>query len=533
LGKPIQRWPVRIAGAAVAAVTLAAFVPALGNLFVDWDDGDTIVLNPLLAASLPELLSRAFGTLHGAFYIPLTWVSLWFDRQVWDLQPLGFHLTNILLHAWVALFVTLLALELQRILEPSAGGWRSASIAVLAGLLWSLHPLRVESVAWATERKDVLSAAFGLPALVLYLAYASAAAAGQRRRSDPRLWGASALAVLAMLAKPTFLVFPLALLVLDVWPLRRNERGERWPALLLEKAPLLVLAGVDAALTAIAQRPALVPLGETPALSRVLVAFKAILEYLGMMVWPSGLMPYYLHPGATAQLGDPTYLLSIAAVLAITAGAIGLRRRAPWLLATWLLFLLPLVPVLGLAQAGGQRIGDRFTYLPSIAPSLLLAFGAAAFVGFLEPRLGRAARLAVGAASLAAVVGLLAVTQRLIPIWHDSGTLWTRVIEVLPGQVGKAYYFRARHLLYDGDPAGALADASRSLVLAREKGYRRTFEVRGLRAEALAALGRLPEAAREYMGAISEAPPEEAGRYDSALREVLANSAAAAGEPAR
>lgn len=503
----------------VAAVTTIAYLPCLQNGFVDWDDTTVIVRNPLLQLGFTDAVVRALTQIHDAYWLPLTSLSFWADHRLWGLDPYGFHLTNLVLHALCAAWVALLALRVFSLARPEVPEASWAVPSAIAALLWSLHPLRVESVAWATERKDVLSAALGLPAVLLYLSWAA------RRRAAPvplpqalrdrTYLAALALSALALLAKPAFVVLPAVFLVLDLFPLRRARPGT-FVALLVEKAPWLALALADGVVTVLAQRPALMPLDEASPSARALLAFHSIVEYARLMAWPEGLMPYYLHPGNAPSLADPTYLGPLALVLSLTAGAVVLARRWPGVLAAWGLFLVPLAPVLGLVQAGGQRIADRFTYLPAIAPSLAVAY----LLFRAADRLGRVGRVVAGLAAAAAIGALASVTLGLEPIWRDSGALWTRVIEVTPGQSGKAYFFRAMHLLQQGDAAGALADVSRSLVISQEKRYRRTFEVRALRAQALAALGRWAEAADEYERAISEKPAADPADYNQALAQA-------------
>jgi tetratricopeptide (TPR) repeat protein len=393
-----------ITAAVLAACTFAAFAPALGYPFVNFDDDLYVRDNEQVTKGLS--LARAgwaFTTYRTANWHPLTWLSLQLDASLWprpDGKPaeaFGYHLTNVLLHAANAalLFLALRAL--------TGAYWQSAA----AALLFAVHPLRVESVAWVSERKDVLSVFFGLLALWAYADYVK----------RPSLWRYLAVAAAfaaSLLSKPMLVTLPCLLLVLDWWPLGRWSG--RVGRVVLEKVPLFALVLASSWFTFAAQRDqgAVKTLQAYPAGVRLANAAVSYADYLGKTAWPARLAPFYPHPGATLA----AWRVAAAGLLlaAVTAGSLALWRKAPYLLAGWLWFLGTLVPTIGLVQVGTQAMADRYSYFPQIGLLVALCWGVPALAG-------RYGREAVVAAAVAAVL-LVVVTVRQLPVWHDSFSLW-------------------------------------------------------------------------------------------------------------
>lgn len=341
----------------LAVLILVAFGGALRNGFVNFDDDAYVTENPHVSTGLSIANLRwALTATHSANWHPLTWLSHQLDCELFGLRPAGHHATSLLLHAANAV---LLFLFLRR-----ATGARWPSLIVAA--LFAVHPLRVESVAWAAERKDVLSAFFGLAALCGYVNYAR----------KPGYWGHVLVSVLftcSLLAKPMLVTFPCVLLLLDYWPLRRihTTSGPRafWGSMLsatLEKLPLFALSGAVAALTVLAQHSAGAVAGlETyPWSVRAGNALLSYTGYLGKFFWPRSLaVPYPLHPDAVT----PTRIALASALLClITVAALWQWRRRPVLAVGWFWCLGMLVPVIGFLQVGSQAMADRYTYLPQI-----------------------------------------------------------------------------------------------------------------------------------------------------------------------
>jgi tetratricopeptide (TPR) repeat protein len=399
-----------VTAAALAAVAFVAFAPALRCGFVNFDDPNYSFANAHVRGGLSLAgLRWAFTTFDNSNWHPLTWLTLQLDSTLWNptgggAGATGFHLTNVLLHAANAalLFVALRML--------TGAFWRSAT----AALLFAVHPLRVESVAWIAERKDVLSVFFGLLALAAYVRYA-------RRPSLPGYLAVVAAFALSLMCKPMLVTLPCLLLVLDWWPLGRARTGGDRLRLTVEKLPLLGLAVACAAMTLAVQshQGAIGDLAKYPAAVRIANAAVGCVMYLSKTIWPASLAVFYPHTAAAL----PAWQAAGAAILLalLTAGAVALRRQAPYLLAAWLWFVGTLVPVLGLVQAGAQAYADRYSYFPQIGLLVALCWGVADLVA------GRA-REALAAAGIAALA-LTAVTWHQLHFWHDSVTLWEHTLQ--------------------------------------------------------------------------------------------------------
>ena len=410
------RWRAALAALVLAAVAFAAFIPALSNGFIAWDDDEYITLNPVVREGLtPRGAAWALTAVHANNWHPLTWVSHMADVSLFGEDPRGHHLTSLLLHA----LNTALLFGLLRALT---GAWGPSA---LAAALFAAHPLRVESVAWVAERKDVLSAALWLLTIHAWLAHL-------RKPGAARWVGACIACALSLAAKPMAVTLPAVLLILDYWPLGRWGTGRgaaaRSPgSLVAEKSPFLVMAlAVGVATFVIQQRTgAMIPLDALPLGVRLGTALSAYGAYLARSVWPSGLSVLYLHPEALPQ---PLVLAGSVGALALLSGAAWrLRSRAPWLAAGWLWFLVTLLPVIGIVQVGLQWIADRYTYLPSMGLCVLAAFGATALAG--TPR----RRLALLLAATAAVVALGAASWSRAGAWRDTGTLFSSALAADPG----------------------------------------------------------------------------------------------------
>lgn len=444
---------------------VAAFWPALGNGFV-WDDGPNVVHNPHLESLDGRLVRWAFGSFRLGHYQPLTWLSLALDRALWGLAPRGYHLTSLLLHAVNGLLFAVVARRLLAFARRQDGP------AVIAGSLvaaaaFALHPLRVESVAWVTERRDLLSGAFCLLALLAYLVMAQRDLAGR-----PRLaWGGTAVALfaLSLASKALALGLPLVLATLDVYPLRRwrpdvdpsgeGSHGVRGALrLLAEKVPFLVLSlgfGV-AALAAQAETEALVDTARHSWPARLSQAtYSAMFYPRAMLAWewsPLYERPTVLDPSA------PRFLLSTVAFLVVTAGLVALRRRFPAGLAAWLAYLALLAPVSGIAQSGIQLVADRYAYLAGLGFALL----AGGVVAARWPWGRHPPRRVLAAAAALAVLGAWAVlSHRQTRVWRDDVSLWRHVVAHAPSAMG--FNNLGGMALQSGDRAAALALLRRSI----------------------------------------------------------------------
>jgi hypothetical protein len=449
------QWVRRGLAVAVALVVFACFVPAVGNDFVTWDDPLNFTENVHYRGLSLSHLRWMFATFHMGHYQPLTWITFGLDYSLWGLDPTGYHLTNILLHTANAVLFYWISVRLLRLGLGSPNGPTAKSAALYAAaassaLLFAVHPLRVESVAWVSERRDVLSAFFYLATVLAYLRMQAAETARRRR------WFALSLGclVLSLLSKAWGMTLPLVLLALDVYPLRRDGAGgPPLRALILEKVPYMVPAGVAAALALLAQGHGaeMLSVQQYGPSARVAQAAYGLCFYLWKTLVPTRLSPVY---PLAVQL-DPTevrYLLCGVAVLSITALAIATWKRWPWLLVGWFCYAVIVSPVLGLLQTGPQIAADRYTYL-SCLPWALLAAAALYHVS----RGGRKRKWLVTSAALGGLGVLGMLTIRQTRLWRDSTILWNHALRLDPNNA-IAYVNRGAAYESKGDLDRALAD---------------------------------------------------------------------------
>ena len=394
--------------ALLAAATVAAYLPVFGNDFVAYDDDLYVTeCGPVRAGISAEGVAWAFGSFHGANWFPLTRLSWMLDADLFGVEPVAFHATSLLLHVANAV---LLLLVLARM--TGAPG-RSAFVAGV----FALHPLHVESVAWAAARKDVLSGLFFMLGLLAHERLASAGASVRRRAA------VAACMALGLLAKPILVTFPIALLLLDAWPLGRLRHG-RVRAVTGEKAELFALAAAAGVVTLLAQRAggALQALDAIPLGERVANALVATVGYLRRAVFPEGLAVFYPHPRGAL----PAWQAWAAAALLVALSALALRawprRRA--LAVGWLWTLVLLAPVIGIVQVGGQAMADRYTYLPLVGLAIAVAWGA------FDLAPGERGRRSLAVAACAALAALSAATFQQVRTWRDTETLFANALRV-------------------------------------------------------------------------------------------------------
>lgn len=418
--------------ASAALLTAAAYLPCASFPFLDWDDGLNVVSNPNLSFSAAGLRWMALGSSLG-HWSPLTWLTLALDRALWGAAPGGYHATSVLIHAANAALLFLLA---RRLLRPAAAAPGAADDAALfAALLWALHPLRVESVAWISERRDVLSGAFVLASLLAYArgAEEGEGAAGRRWRLWSLAFGAAAMA-----SKVFAIVLPAVLLILDA----RLRGRPRWK----EKLPWLVPAGIALGFNLVAQAEggAAVPLSRFGVGARLAQAAYGLAFYVLKTVLPLGLGPLY----ERSPLLEPApFAWSAAAALAAAVLLWRFRRRRPELAQAALAYAVFALPALGLFKSGRMTAADRYSYLPAIPLSLLA--GAA----LLRAR----GRRAPGLAAVGLVLSLAALTLGQLPVWSSDTALWTRACAVSP----LSYFARLKLSVAEaaaGRPEQAAAD---------------------------------------------------------------------------
>jgi tetratricopeptide (TPR) repeat protein len=390
-------------------------------------------------------------------WIPVTWLTFGLDHALWGMDPFGYHLTNVLLHAANAALFYLLALRLLRLARPAAGAASIGLGALVAALFFAVHPLRVESVAWVTERRDVLSALFYLLTVLAYLR-ACAAEGPPRRR-----WLLASLGAytLGLLSKSMIMSLPLVLLVLDVYPLRR-ARGS-WRHVLLEKLPYLALAIAAAviSLLVVIAKVGLTSSSTYPPAARAAMALYSLVFYLWKTLVPALLSPMYELPARV----EPTSLRFLAPALfavVLTVGLVLARRSWPAALAVWLVYGLTLAPVSGIVHNGPQLVADRYSYLSCLGIALLVGAGIAAAVS--SSTIARPLRAGVVLAGFAWIAGLAALTWQQLPVWRDAEEIWRRALAVDPdcafchGQTGALAGNR-------GDLGSAIAHFERVVAL--------------------------------------------------------------------
>jgi len=406
---PPRRLVVALAAGLAALVALAFWrVPLLP--FVPVDDLDYFVSNPHVARGLTlDTLRWAVTTFDVANWHPVTWLSLALDRTLFGPGPAGPHAVNLALHAVNAVLLLVL------LVRTTGAPWRSALVAAL----FALHPLRVESVAWVSERKDLLAGLFWLATTLQYVAWT-------RRGGAGRYAGVLALFALGLASKPMLVTLPFALLLLDAWPLGRLDPARPWVGLwprVREKLPLLALAAASSAVTYLAQAAvgATRPLEDVGLGDRLVNAAFAYLGYAAKTAWPSGLAFFYPYPAE--RPGLLAAAAAFGALAAVTAAALALRVRRPAFAVGWLWFLGTLVPVIGLVQVGAQAMADRYTYLPCLGLVVALVYSA-------PTPASAGGRRAVAALAGAAVLALVPLTLRQVGFWRDSTTLFAHTAAV-------------------------------------------------------------------------------------------------------
>jgi protein O-mannosyl-transferase len=435
---------VLLLAAALALLTVLAYLPVLGNGFVLLDDGLYVTANARVLKGLTgEGLAWIWSANVANNWHPLTVLSHMLDCQLYGLAPAGHHLTSLLLHLANGLL-------LFAVLHRMTGAlWRSAAAAAL----FAVHPLHVESVAWVAERKDVLSGLFWMLAMAAYVGYAA-------RPSRGRYLLVASMMILGLMAKPMVVTLPFVLLLLDVWPLGRLRIEPGWSRqlarLAAEKLPLLALSAAGCVVTIVWQTTSLADLDVVPWRLRLANAAVSYATYLGKTLLPRNLAVFY-----PLQLDIAVWKAAAAAVLiaALTALAVWKARRAPWFLVGWLWYLGTLVPVIGLVQVGRQAMADRYTYLPSIGLFLIVCWGLPELAG---NRAGRRVVLAI--ASVTAILALTVATRAQVRHWSDSVSLFRHALAVTEGNY-VAHVGLAKALRQQKDWAGAREQYRAALAL--------------------------------------------------------------------
>ncbi|MFN2623935.1 MAG: tetratricopeptide repeat protein [Chthoniobacterales bacterium] len=447
-----SRWILIAISLLLAALVWIVFGQTLKHDFVDFDDLDYVTKNAQVSRGLSfEGFAWAFTHFHSANWHPLTWLSHMVDCQLYGLNPWGHHLTNVLIHAANAILLFFLLRQM------TGTAWRSVFVAAL----FAIHPLRVESVAWVSERKDVLSGLFFLLTLMAYTRYA-------RGPSRSRYLTVVVLFALGLMCKPMLVTLPLVLLLLDYWPLDRlptlsintPEQRKRWWLLLREKLPLLALSLASSVVTMFAQRESLQPIEHISFSARLANVGLSYLDYLRQMVWPTNLAPLY--PWETDRLQPAAIAIAFLFLAAISV-IVMIWRRQRCLVTGWLWYLVMLLPVIGILHVGNQSHADRYTYLPQIGLYLMLGWGVAELCARWRPLW-----VPVTAAAAGAIVTLTVAARTQASYWEDSESLWRHALSATSDNI-IAESNLALALYWKGKNKEAMEHFEQSLMINRRQ----------------------------------------------------------------
>jgi len=459
------------------------FFPATQNGFLYYDENAFILKNSHVSTGLNWANFRwTFLSLENANWYPLTWLSHMLDVQLHGLRAGGHHLTNVLLHGLNTVLVFLLFRYL------TGNGWRSAVLALLFGL----HPLRVESVAWVSERKDVLSTLFWLLAMWVYLRFAEVA---KKPDAVAKLFYALSLLLFLMglMSKTMVVTLPFVLLLLDYWPLQRIQRtGVKFRTLIVEKVPFFALAIAVSAIEYVAQRRFgafnELNLSLMDRLENVPVSY---VRYVIKFFWPENLSILYPHPGhwPLMAVGLATLVVVVASVAIWKQ-----RKQAPYLFFGWFWFIGTFVPVINLVQLGSQSIADRYTYVPMIGFAFLLVWGICELSARWPYRF-----IVLTALSLGVITVCLSLTRYELKFWKDDLTLWNRALAVTKNNYAAENYMGM--LLRDGRPNDAFVHFQKAVRI--NPNY---ADAQRNLAGQLFDLGRFEEAAAHYQKSLELDP---------------------------
>jgi tetratricopeptide (TPR) repeat protein len=428
LSKGASRWVAPGICIFLAAITWLVFGQTLRHDFVDYDDPSYVYENAEVMKGLTvHGIVWAFTHAHSGNWHPLTSISHMLDCQFYGLNAGGHHFTNVVLHTAAVILLFLVLRQMTGALWPSA----------FVAAVFAIHPLRVESVAWVSERKDVLSGVFFMLTLGAYLRYVG------KPSSLPRYLLVALLFALGLISKPMLVTMPFVLLLLDYWPLHRfaqlsstkdGVRPDHWwkrlsvpGRLVLEKIPLLMLSAVSCVLTLLAQKAYYIRMtGKLPLAWRVNSAFVAWMDYIWQMIYPLRLAPFY--PGQGTRLSLVEIAFAVALIVFITAVALILRKTRPYVITGWLWYLGMLVPVIGLIHNGWQARADRYTYLPQIGLYLLITWSIAKISTSWRYR-----REILGAGAGVIIAALIWLARIQTSYWRESESLWTHTLAVTSG----------------------------------------------------------------------------------------------------
>lgn len=410
----------------VACITFVIYLPALQNGFVGYWDDKTLVSTQNIKSLDLQFWWWAINDVSTGLWYPMLWLSLAIDYAIWALNPMGYHFTNIILHTVNTFLIFILILQLLRHANYTKDNLSKKAITVgtVTSLLFGIHPLHVESVAWVSERKDVLYAFFFLSSILAYLRYVSLSS----RKFNYYIF-CLIFFILALMSKPMAISLPIVLLILDFYPLKRLTARNMKPVL-IEKLPFILLSLMLSVITVWGHplKGGLQTLEIYTLSTRITLAIHAYVFYMTKILLPFNLAPLYPPP---LRIDSFTfeYIWPFAAITVITVSSIQLIKRNRVFLATWLYYIVTLAPVIGVLQTGVQVVADRYTYLPSLGLFLLIGLGVSSAFERCSKRTIQISTIV----ALSFVLFILGVkTVKQIAIWHDPITLWFYEIKLFP-----------------------------------------------------------------------------------------------------
>jgi Flp pilus assembly protein TadD len=483
-----------------ASLVFATYLPILNNGFV-WDDTHNFIENFNYRGLSPSHLYWMFTTFHDANYHPLCWLTLGFDFILWDMNPAGYHLTNLMLHVLNAvLFYFLILAFLRRtgLADPSVHNIGVRLSAVIGTLFFAIHPLRTESVAWVSTRGDVLCGFFYMITILAYLRMTDT-----EDDEDRKKWYIFSLAAFSfsLLSRAWGITLPLILLILDSYPLRRLIWKGRITGMhkkiFLEKIPFGLLAIGSAILSLIAKKGSMLTIAQHDMVDRFIQATYGLCFYILKTVVPIRLSPYYALNKTFNPL-ELKYILCTLSVFAVTIGLIAMRHRWPWAITAWVCYVVIVSPLLGFVQSGPQIVADRYTYISC------LPFGVLAGAGMLRLWIAQHKKSLISKTFISAfssilvcLIALSTLSYRQTRIWHDNHKFWNHVIQLDPDNY---IAYNNRGILFKegkGNLILALADYNTAIELNPE--YTGAYYNRGLLLEEQ---GDLAGAIRDYTSVI-------------------------------
>ncbi len=492
-----------------SVVCIIVYMRALSCGFVNYEDPEYVINNPVIRHFNKDFWYWAFTTVPLNFWVPLLWISYALDYYFWGLNPLGYHLTNLILHAINTGFVVFIADRIYRMSPLKRYALLESNLLyyvmlLLAALLFGIHPARVESVVWITERKDVLNGLFTFASIYCYLQYVERKEAAASGWSKNGLYiGSVTLFLVSLTAKPGSIFIPLTLLIMDWFPLDRFGKN-KWMTLIIEKLPYVVLALPIIAASIIGRvvQGGYNSLSDLPFTVRLVAAGNSILEYFNLMLFPVDILPYYHLPRPIPEI----YILKSALVYVSLLGITCLgRKKFPWIVAIILSFVITLFPALHFFADGYQvMLAPRYTYLASLLPVVIIS--AMVIDGYQKLESLQKSASKIFAGFVLALLGFYSITTyQLIGDWKNSNTLWSKVIDHQP-LFEKAYFFHGEALAENGYYIEAVNDFTTCISLSAGLNGPTMYNVYAFRGDSLMKAGYYENALVDFNTAISLYP---------------------------